>query len=124
MIIGSIRRRDKGATVLPAVARTATAFERMRGLLGRPAPAPGEGLLIRPCNSVHTLFMRYPIDVIFLNGQGRVLKIVPRMKAFRCAAARGAAAVLETKAGEAERAGIATGDLLDWGETTNDPQDR
>ena len=52
------------------------AFERMRGLIGRPPPAPGEGLLIPKCNAIHTFFMKYPIDAVFLDRENRVVKAV------------------------------------------------
>ncbi|MEY2152294.1 DUF192 domain-containing protein [Rhodanobacter sp. 115] len=45
----------------------ATLFERIRGLLGRPSPKRGEGLLIRKCKTVHTIGMAYPIDVVYLD---------------------------------------------------------
>ena len=47
--------------------------DRLRGLLGKPPPAPGHALLITPCVSVHTAFMRYPIDIVFLNSRGIIL---------------------------------------------------
>jgi hypothetical protein len=116
LIEGRIYRGERHEALLPKVAKTATAFERMRGLLGRSAPAAGEGLLISPCNSVHTLFMRFPIDVIFLNKEGRVIRIIDTMLPFKCAMSLGARSVLETGAGEAGRTGIQTGDHLVWEE--------
>ena len=53
-----------------------TFAERARGLIGRPAPAPGRGLLIPRCNAIHTLFMRYPIDAVFLDAENRAVKTV------------------------------------------------
>ena len=53
-----------------------TRAERTRGLLGRSGLAPNEGLLLRRCRSVHTLGMRFPIDVLLFDGRGRVLRIV------------------------------------------------
>ena len=60
-----------------------TFAERARGLIGRPAPAPGRGLLIPRCNAIHTLFMRYPIDATFLNREGRVVKSVRNLRPWR-----------------------------------------
>lgn len=57
-----------------------TFFERARGLIGRATLARGEGLLILKCNAIHTLFMRFPIDAIFLDGQNRVVKVVRAIK--------------------------------------------
>jgi uncharacterized protein len=92
---------------------------RMRGLLGRSTLEPGEGLLIRRSGSIHTFFMRFAIDAVFLDRDLRVLKIVPDIKPWRTAASRGAKSVLELHAGEAARAGIVTGSRLVW----HDPGD-
>ena len=77
-----------------------TMFERMRGLIGRPAPAPGTGLLIPKCNAIHTCFMRYPIDATFLDDELRVVKVVRRIRPWRLFVWGGfrARAVLETAA--------------------------
>ena len=85
----------------------------MRGLLGRTGLEPGEGLLIRPTGSVHTFFMRFPIDVVFVSRDGEVLKIASNVSAWRTAAARGAKVVIELAAGEADRSGISVGTRLD-----------
>jgi uncharacterized membrane protein (UPF0127 family) len=92
-------------------------FSRMRGLLGRRELPAGEGLLIRPAPSVHTFFMRFPIDVVFLNRDGEVLKVCEDVRPWRAAAARRAHSTLELAAGEARRRGIAVGQRL----VTHDP---
>jgi uncharacterized membrane protein (UPF0127 family) len=84
----------------------------MRGLLGRRGLVSGEGLLLRPASSVHTFFMRFAIDVVFLAADGEVLKIASRVPAWRAVACKGAAAVLELPAGEAERQGFELGDSV------------
>ena len=63
------------------VARTLR--ERMRGLIGSPRPADGEGLLIEKCNAIHTFFMDYPIDALFLDRRGNVVRKVSRIKPWR-----------------------------------------
>ena len=88
---------------------------RLRGLLGRAELTPGEGLLLRPTGSIHTWFMRFPIDAVFLDRELRVLRVVDRLGPWRAAAARKARAVLELPAGEADRRGIAPGDVLALG---------
>ena len=118
MIAGRVHADDPPRVLLPRVARTTSALERMRGLLGRRALAQGEGLLIAPCNAIHTLFMGFPIDVVFLDRENRAVRILPCVPPFRWAMALGAAMVLETRAGEIDRAGIATGDRLFWREIT------
>jgi uncharacterized membrane protein (UPF0127 family) len=92
------------------VARTPVA--RMRGLLGRAGLPPGEGILLRPAGSIHTAFMRFPIDAVFVDGENTVLKIAHELPPWRLAAARGARAVIELPAGEAARRGVAVGTHL------------
>jgi uncharacterized membrane protein (UPF0127 family) len=84
----------------------------MRGLLGRSALRSGEGLLIRPASSIHTFFMRFAIDVVFIDRAGIVVKIVAALRPWRLAASRGARCALELGAGEAEARGIRIGDQL------------
>ena len=88
-------------------------WSRMRGLLGRRGLESGEGLLLRPTGSVHTFFMRFPIDVVFLSRDGEVLKVARALPAWRTAGARRAKAVLELAADEAERREIRVGTRLD-----------
>ena len=90
-----------------------TMFARMRGLLGKRGLDSGEGVLIRPAPSIHTFFMRFPIDVVFLSRQGEVLKVAERVPPWRARSCRHSYAVLELAAGEAGRRGIAVGDRLD-----------
>ena len=89
----------------------------MKGLLGRRELAAGEGMLIRPAPSIHTFFMRFAIDVVFLSRDGDVRKIARNVRPWRIRSCRGAYAVLELAAGEAERRGIASGDQLAFTET-------
>ena len=86
---------------------------RMRGLLGRKSFESGEGLLLRPAGSIHMFFMRFPIDAVFLSREGEVLKVSPNVRPWRTAGARGAKAVIELPAGEADRRGIRAGARLD-----------
>jgi hypothetical protein len=75
-----------------------TKWARLRGLLGRD-PSP---ILLAPARSVHTCFMRFPIDVVFLDEALRVVKVVRALGPWRFAGARGARAVLELPAGGAD----------------------
>jgi len=85
---------------------------RMRGLLGRSGLESGEGLLLRPASSVHTFFMRFAIDVVFLTPDGDVVKVASNVRPWRAVGARGAKAVVELAAGEADRRGIRAGERL------------
>ncbi len=89
---------------------------RMRGLLGRAELPAGEGLLLRPAGSIHTHFMRFPIDALFLDRELRVLDVRNAVRPWRMARKRGARAVLELHAGEAERRGVKVGDVLRLGD--------
>lgn len=82
-------------------------FSRLAGLLFSPPLQSGQGLLIVPCAAVHTAFMRYAIDVVFLDGAGRIRKIVPHLKPWRTASCSGAWQTLELAEGEAQRLGLA-----------------
>lgn len=84
-------------------------LSRLRGLMGRRSLASGHGLLLRPSPSIHTCFMRFPIDVVFLDRELRVVSVRARLRAWRFAGQRGARAVLELPAGEAARRGLVPG---------------
>jgi uncharacterized membrane protein (UPF0127 family) len=93
--------------------RVATSFAlRFRGLMGVAQLPPGTGLLLPGTSSVHTHFMRFPIDVVFLDSRRRIVSLVPRLKPWRLAAAKSAASVLELAGGECERLGLAEGEVL------------
>jgi uncharacterized protein len=85
---------------------------RMRGLLGRDSLEHGEGLLLRPAPSIHTAFMRFAIDALFLDVDLRVVRIVEHMGPWRIAVKRRARSVLELAGGEASRRGVALGHRL------------
>jgi uncharacterized membrane protein (UPF0127 family) len=89
-----------------------TFLTRLRGLLGRPALREGEGMLIRPANSIHTWFMRSVIDAVFLDRDLVVLDVAADVKPWRLAARRGSRSVLEVAAGESARRGIERGARL------------
>jgi uncharacterized membrane protein (UPF0127 family) len=92
-----------------------TAFDsasRRRGLLGRDGLPPGTALIIAPSSAVHTFFMRFPIDGVFLDADDRVLEVVPHLAPWRAAGVKGARSVLELAAGEADARGIRAGSTL------------
>ena len=105
-------KRENGDVVCDRCVVADSPVSRMRGLLGRSELAPGEGILLRPASSIHTWFMRFPIDAVFLDRDLRIVGISDDMKPWRTAARRGAKAVLELSAGESARRGLRAGDLL------------
>ena len=90
----------------------ATRATRRRGLLGRESVGATEGLLLTPCKAVHTVGMRFPIDVIFIDRDGRAVRIVPALAPWRIAMSTRAKAVIELAVGTAAAADIQIGDML------------
>ena len=87
--------------------------QRLVGLLSRASLSPGEALLFPRCNSIHTWFMRFPIDVVFVKG-GCVVKVVPSLGPFRLAWAGEADTVIELPAGMAAKTSTEAGARLHW----------
>jgi uncharacterized protein len=106
--------KEDGTVVCERCILARSMFARMRGLLGRRSLAPEEGMLLRPASSVHTWFMRFPIDVVFLDRNLTVLRVVPALRPWRAAWKWRSSSVLELAAGESERRGIRAGDTLRW----------
>jgi uncharacterized protein len=104
--------RDRREVLCETCLLADTPTARLRGLLGRRELPPGEGVLLRPSGAVHTCFMRFAIDVAFLDRDLVVVAVVPRLRPWRLAARRGARAVLELAAGECERRDIGPGSRL------------
>jgi uncharacterized membrane protein (UPF0127 family)/CheY-like chemotaxis protein len=103
---------SRETVVCERTAIASTPWRRMRGLLGRASLTSGEGMLLCPAPSIHTAFMRFPIDVVFLDQNLRVVKIDAELAPWRMASARHARAVLELPAGEAQRRELVVGDQL------------
>jgi uncharacterized membrane protein (UPF0127 family) len=90
----------------------------MRGLLGRRRLQPGEGMVLRPAWNVHTAFMHFPIDVVFLDADQVVIRIEPSLSPWRTVSCRGAREVVELAAGECAHRGLETGDRVAWASRT------
>ena len=101
-------------TILADRAREASRWrDRLIGLLGRRHLPMGEGLHLVPCNSIHMFFMRFPIDAIFLDARGRVVKLFTALPPWRATSAYPEArSVLELPAGTAAASGTVEGDEL------------
>lgn len=88
-------------------------WPRLRGLLGRPAPGRGEGLLIEPCRGVHMYGMKYPLDVAFLDPEGAVMALYPGLApGARTPMHAKARRAIEIPAGTLAATGTAVGDVL------------
>ncbi len=101
-----------GQIVASAVELAGTSETRRRGLLGRDSLDPSAAIIIAPTSAIHTFFMRFVIDVAFVNRDGRVLKIAHDLRPWRIAASIRAFAVVEMTAGSMRRSGVAAGDRL------------
>jgi len=104
--------RPDGSACCLRLARATAFADRLRGLIGRPLPAPGQGLWIEPCNAVHSLAMRAPIDVVFVDRARCVLAVESALAPWRATACRRAHSTIELQAGEAGRLRIEPGAVL------------
>jgi uncharacterized membrane protein (UPF0127 family) len=85
---------------------------RKQGLLNRTGLDPGMALVLAPCGAIHTFFMRFPIDVVFVRRDGTVARVVSNLAPWRIAIAFGAHAAIELAAGGAARCGTSVGDRV------------
>lgn len=100
-------------TTIATDAKIADNFiSRLKGLLGASRLESGGALIIRPCSSIHTLGMKFAIDVIFLDKHDKVVKIMNNMKAGRFSLAWGASYVIELPSGVADTTNIRVGDMI------------
>jgi hypothetical protein len=102
-----------GATVCERCSVATTVRKRFRGLMLRKRLADGEGLLLSPAGSIHTFFMRFPIDVVFADRDLTVVDVVSGLRPWRMAARRRTRVVFELPAGEAARRGVGPGTQLE-----------
>jgi uncharacterized membrane protein (UPF0127 family) len=91
-----------------------TFFERSQGLLGRNGLDGLSGMVIEWCGTIHTCFMRFPIDVVFLTANGTVRKVCHDVKPFRIATAPFSRTTVELRSGAAREAGIEKGQIVEF----------
>ncbi|MGA9520111.1 MAG: DUF192 domain-containing protein [Myxococcaceae bacterium] len=107
--------RTRGRILGNEVQEARTFSQRFLGLMGRRDLPFGQGLHIVPCNSIHTFFMRIPIDVAFLDGQRRVVKLIPALPPWRASSVYfKARSVLELPSGAFAGSGTCEGDELSF----------
>ncbi len=82
-----VRNASRDTVLGEAVEVASTAVKRVKGLLGRECLEDGQGLLFERCSSLHTFFMRFPIDVLYMDRSGKVLKAAAGVKPFKLVAA-------------------------------------
>jgi uncharacterized membrane protein (UPF0127 family) len=113
-------RREDGRIVCERVVVADRAYRRMRGLLGRRHLRQGEGMVLRPGWSIHTAFMRFPIDAVFLDADQVVIKVEANVAPWRTVSCRGAREVVELAAEECRRRGLEVGDRVAWASRSAD----
>lgn len=95
------------------IIRAVRFWQRFCGLMLTSSLPPNQGLFFPGCNSVHTCFMRYPIDVVYLDRQSRVVKLVKALRPWRASmGGRGSVGTLELACGSIERLGLTLGQSL------------
>jgi uncharacterized protein len=103
----------KRTTLGESIAVADTSLSRMKGLLGRTGLAPGAGMIIMPSQAVHTIAMRFPIDVVFVDKNGRVVHLQPALVPNRVTGLHWRAQyVLELPSGVIAQTGTGIGDEL------------
>lgn len=108
-----VTRQSDGAVVASNVLLAWDFLGRLRGLMGRARLDDGEGLWLKPCSSIHMMFMRFSIDVLWLDPEDRVVAISAGVRPWiGMAWCSGAASALELRAGEAARRDVHVGDKL------------
>jgi uncharacterized membrane protein (UPF0127 family) len=105
--------KKSGGCLAARVRLANTASARLRGLMFRRRLEAGEGIWLRPCQSVHTFWMFFPIDVLFLDRNLTVLSIIENLRPFRVTWPRWRAwSVVELAAGTVAQTGLCVGDEL------------
>lgn len=101
-----------GATVASDVELALDRPTRRRGLLGRAAMTPASAMVLSPCWMVHTAFMQFAIDVVFVDRDGRVLRVAPDVQPWRAAMAMSGKTVIELPAGTVAQCAVNVGDRV------------
>jgi hypothetical protein len=107
-----VRNQTRGTVLGEAIDVADTSEKRRVGLLKHERLEPGTGLWIKPCESVHTFFMKFPIDLVYIDKKQKVRKVRHAVPAWRLSACLTAHSILELPAGTAEKTGTQAGDML------------
>jgi len=109
-----VQNLTRGVVLACEVEVADTSRKRRKGLLGRTSLSEGEGLWITPCEAIHTIGMKFPIDVLFLGRDRKVIKLKEAVPPGRIAVCLRAHSVLELPAGTAAATSTAVGDRLEF----------
>jgi uncharacterized membrane protein (UPF0127 family) len=109
-----VRNATRSASLADASDKASNPISRGKGLIGRKTLLPGQGLIIQPCNSIVMFFMRFPLDVVFVDGNGNICHLLREIKPWRTSSiVRGSKYVVELPAGTIESTGTEVGDKIE-----------
>jgi hypothetical protein len=110
----SLSKKDNGKMIANRIQIADTFWKRFRGLMLKPALEAGEGLLISPCSSIHMMFMKFPIDAIFIDAKIQVKALYRKLRPWLSISSihRDACSVIELKAGTIDEVGLEIDDFL------------
>jgi uncharacterized membrane protein (UPF0127 family) len=109
-----VRNQTRGTVLGDAVELADTSAKRRTGLLKHDHLKPGTGLWIVPCESVHTFFMKFAIDLVYVDRKHKVRKVRHAVPAWRLSACLSAHSILELPPGTARQTGTVAGDDLEF----------
>lgn len=108
---------SRGEIILSHCLYSSSVWFRTKGLLGRKNLGEGEGLWLKPCNGIHTFFMKFPIDAVFLDKENKIVKIFHAFRPWRITPIFWkACSTLEMSEGLAEKYHLNIGDELKFTE--------
>lgn len=110
-----VQNLSRGTVLAVRLEAAHTGPSRRKGLLGRAGLEPGEGLWISPCESVHTFFMKFPIDLVYLDRNHQVKKVRNDLGPWRLSGCLAARSVLELPAGTIRESRTERGDAVEIG---------
>ncbi len=110
-----MRNVTRGSSLGDAIETADSSGDRMKGLLSRQGLEPGTGMWIVPCEGIHTFFMKFAIDVIYIDRKKKVRKTLRGLGPWKVSFCLSAHSVLELPAGAVEASGTQRGDQLEFG---------
>ncbi|MHB0874622.1 MAG: DUF192 domain-containing protein [Anaerolineae bacterium] len=103
----------RDTTIAENVAVADTHLKRLRGLIGRPPLRAGQALVIKPSQGIHTFFMGYPIDVIYLDADSRIIRALDAIRPYRFGPIDiRTRCIVEMPAGTLQQTGTTEGDVV------------
>jgi hypothetical protein len=109
-----VRKKDTGIIIVPVCFAASTLKTRLIGLLGKKNLEKDQGLLIPSCRSIHTFFMHFPIDCVFLDSQNKITKVTSNLQPNRIGFSLKAKTVLEIPSGLINKFRLEKGNILEF----------